>query len=382
MAPIRPKKRQLDASQTLPNETKKSRTEFGKKFRSELAKTSFKIFQPLQVIGFYAWIPETALDEDFVDCETLPDTVYRQLRDVKTVQEVRDQIRLEVNPSSLVDLSTIVLPQSLSVSITQQHRNQYPFGQSEVAVLDVAPRQGGVDVNDVDFILGGSALGMLGTLSSRAHDTEEEMYFCTRVPSTEKTLLLLKRRTYVQDLCLPSFQFEHLVTGHPIGLRQSSKSFYHSHMMQIDAHRVLFSSASQAMDSDEEPVKLKASNPHYWNIGMVFQMISGACPLVVHGKRIDHTTLTAVKTIPLSEVTRRALQRANDPSLMATAETNILNGLQSLATVAPTLEETRVYQVFFDETGNLQVAPTSRCSDPNVDLLPSASVVKEMLGKP
>jgi hypothetical protein len=139
------------------------------------------------------------------------------------------------------------------------HSNQFPFGHYDVASLCIASKHRNVDLNEIDFIFGGSTLEMLAT-----HDTSSTYMACL-VPTTTNTLLVRKCKEYIQNFSDVGFQFERYVTTGNMNESDDVKFIEHLQLMQIGSKfKVLICAEADACDDDGIPIEVKASNPQYW----------------------------------------------------------------------------------------------------------------------
>jgi hypothetical protein len=163
-------------------------------FVLQLVKTKFTIFTPVSDHGYYEWKPPPV---------TSPS--YCRLSDVHNAESILRHVELDALPPKLVPLSSerLRLPQFFtSLQNTREYANKYPYGQYHVASLYVASQHRGVDLNDIDFVFGGSTLEML------AQCDNSDMYIVTRIPGTKKACLVVKFKEYTQNHGDLGFQFE------------------------------------------------------------------------------------------------------------------------------------------------------------------------------
>lgn len=216
----------------------------------------------------------------------------------------------------------------------------------------------------MDFAFGGSALKML------ASQDASDQYMATRVPCTD-TILVDNCKAYVQNYADFGFQFRRLVTGMSFSERAEVEFVDHQHMMLVGTHRVLFHSGTDALH-DDEPVKVLASNPHFWGTKVMFQMISGGCPILCQGVK-DRGVLThsQVKIMRLSEVAWGALKESNKVAL----EKNIRDGMSALKTQMADAMDGEMFEITFSD-GSLRLHLNTSAA---VVLLPPARIVEELL---
>lgn len=359
----------ISSTTSRPNSTKKKFDDLPKRgpiFEKELGKTSLTIFECMSDLGYFTWTPKKG-------------SSYKSLADV-SCQEVRDQINFNGKPDQLVPISSMRLPQTFRSLPPQEYHNKFPFGQIDIACLHgasshhrglnfIADHDGG----GVDFALGGSTLEMLAT-----KDAASSPFFVTCVPGTNKnTILVVKRKEYVQNLSDVGFQFERLVTGKRMEDRLPVEFTEHMHLMKVDGrYNVLFRAETDAV-KDGEPIEVKASNPRYWGTKVMFQMISSGSPKLCHGVK-GRGTLTRVDLKDLSDVSRTAIGSGRSVSEL---ERNIVDGMDALKSQIEekhnnNKEEGTVFKLSF-AGGQLKLLDVTTRSA--TALLPPAHIVKELV---
>jgi hypothetical protein len=153
----------------------------GAKFAKELAKTPFRIFEPIADLGFFTWTPKSH--------------AYKSLQDV-SVEEIRSQIDVKSQPNQLADIARIALPHSFRSLPPQEHTNKYPFSQYYIAGLHVATQHRCLPLDEIDFLFGGSTLSMLAN-----KDTDGKNYLAAIVPGTNVTLVAKQDEYIHSELC-------------------------------------------------------------------------------------------------------------------------------------------------------------------------------------
>jgi hypothetical protein len=186
-------------------------------FVRELNKTTFTIFTPLSDHGYYMWKPPPVTSSS-----------YCKLSDIRDAESIKRHIQLDALPPKLVPLSSLRLPRSyVSLYGAKEFKNTYPYGQYRVASLYVASKHCGIDLNNVDFVFGGSTLEML------AQCDDSSPYKAVRIPGTKKACLVVKSKEYTQNKGDLGFQFERLVTGECMNDVSADVSFMeHLHVMK------------------------------------------------------------------------------------------------------------------------------------------------------
>jgi hypothetical protein len=324
-------------------------------FLTELNETKFTIFVPLSDYGYFGRKPIGANS--------------KSLSSVQSSNEIMQQIALNRTPPTLVSISQLRLPHRFHSHLpAQQYSSLYPYGQYHIASLHVATQHRGVDLNEVDFVFGGSTLQML------AQQESSDPYMAVRVPTTKTTILVAKCKDYIQDFSDVGFQFERLVTGGSRDGTAGDVEFVeHMHAMLIgDVYKVLFCAEADAVDEMGNPIEVKSSNPRYWGTKTLFQMISNACPTLCHGMK-GRNELSSVTIRRLSSVADDALRDTNYIRL----QDNILKSMKALKEEMMVKEVGNVYSIDFDKNGKLQLFPTTPTRSST--LFPPSKVVKELL---
>jgi hypothetical protein len=324
-------------------------------FRIELEATKLTIFIPISDCGFYGWNPSGQ--------------AYESLSSIQTSNEIRNHIELDKKPTVLFPISQLQLPQLFDISLEPKaFLNQYPYGQYDIASLHVAAQHRNVNLNEMNFVFGGSTLEMLAR-----HD-KSNPYMATRIPNTTNTILVVKCKEYAQNFSDVGFQFERFVTGMKIEVASENVEFVeHMHVMQIGStYKVLFCAETDASDHDGNPVEIKISDPKYWRTKVMFQMISSGSTKLCAGIKRENI-LTSIKIISLSDVVNIALRYRN-PSLL---EENILSGMKALQEQMIDAKDGEVYKISFsNDNGELKLQLTNTA---DVVLLPPTNIVEELI---
>jgi len=343
-------------------------------FEKELSQTPWNIFHPLTNLGFYKWVPS-------------PDSADQRLEDVQGPNEsFTSMIDLDGTPNELIEPSSLSFPIIFpSDSSPQIHKCCYPYGQLDIPGLYVATNHHGVDLSDLDFVLGGTSLNMLATQTTlddffRKDAMFISYYYAVRIPGS-KTIMVAKRKVYDQDYSSPSFQFERLVTGENMEGEHSVHFAYHLHTMKVGENVVLFNAETDALYRGS-PVEIKANKPKYWGAKVFFQMISTGSPVFCHGRR-NKVALRRVKLWSLSRMAKWV--DSSVPPVMkgernhVAMQQNILKGMQSLKLSMSHAEEGQAFRIRFSSDGNLildLMNDMSTC----MQMLPPNSVVRSLVG--
>jgi hypothetical protein len=336
---------------------KKSLKSYSSKLKNELDKTKLSIFVPIADCGYFGWKP---MNEAF-----------QSLSEIKSADEIIRHIDINLTPKAVLPLAQLKLPCSFDMSLPpKEHQNKYPFGQYYAASLHVASKHRKVDLNDIDFIFGGSTLEMLAR-----HDASSPYMVC-RIPTTTAThtlLLVCKCKEYTQNMADIGFQFERYVTTGSMSHSSSIDFLEHLQIMEIDAKfKVLLCAEADAIDDGMNPIEVKASNPQYWGTKVMFQMVSSGSPTVCCGIKGKNNTLTSVSLRSLSDVATDALRFRSCNVL----ERNIVNGMQALRDQMVGKSFNESYKISFSSQGELSL---QRAITRDAIMLPSEDVVKELL---
>jgi hypothetical protein len=333
-----------------------------------LDNAGFSIFDSAVDLGFYIWKPTG-------EC--------RSLETVVDPQEILASIDPSKLPDPMIDVSTlnskITFPFYFSDlrKRPQLVKNTYPHAQHSVASLYVASKERGLELDTLDFCLGGSTLEILAT--QRIPNGEKHLVALLPGSST-RTVVVAKHKEYLQDYAVFGFQFERLVVGKPItALHDTKNNLEHLQVLEVsDRHnrrhrtggsdtvryKILISGNADGMDANGNPVEVKTNKPKYWGTKVMFQMISGASLTMCFGqnsyKRNGSQSirfLSKIQLFSLEEVAAKALKNQSITRL----ETNICNGLETLkkAAINGELASEQVYEIGFSEQYGLQLQPST-----------------------
>lgn len=344
------------SSVTSKADDDKSLKPYSCKFKKELEKTQFTIFVPMTDCGYYGWIPG--------------DTPVQSLSNLKSADEIVRHVDIDLKPKELLPLSQLKVPRPFDLSLPpDEYPNKYPFGQYDVASLYVASKHRNVDLNEVDFVFGGSTLEMLAKCDA------SNPYMVCRIPTSKAnhTLLLVRKcKEYTQNYADIGFQFERYVTTGSMCRKDPIDFLEHMQVMEIGTKfKVLLCAEADAVDDGGDPIEIKASNPQYWGTKVMFQMISSGSPTLCCGVK-GRNILTNVTMRSLSNVAVDALRNRNCNTL----EKNIVNGMQALLDQMIKVKDYESYKISFDNKGGISV---QRAVTRNAVMLPPHDVVKELL---
>ena len=269
-----------------------------------MAETQFRIFEPIADLGYFSW-------------EIKKNGTYQDVSTLKSPDEVIRYINVDGQPDELQPVSKIRLPYRFKNIAPVEHDNKYPYGQQDAGCFHVAVKHGGVDLNKIDFVFGGSTLEML------ANRDASSSYITTRIPGTN-CILIVKRKVYTQNLSDPGFQFERSVIGKDDSKTGTAEFVEHLHIMKVGKYNVLFPAEIDALRNGS-PVEIKASNPRYWGTKVMFQMISSGSTKLCHGEKY-RGAVTRITLRSLSTVVKEALEYSSTSQL----QKNILEGMEAV----------------------------------------------------
>jgi len=319
-------------------------------FQNELKKTGFTVFAPLKDLGYFSWKPSG---------------VYTELSDIGSAEEITKFLEPEGKPKDIVPLNGIELPKQFPNPVPQTFWHRFPFGQYEAACLHVAAQHRSVDFSGIDFMFGGSTLDMLARKNAA-----DGPFMAMRIPFCQ-SIMVVRSKKYMQDLSNVGFQFERLVTGEDMAAKAEFEYTDHIHEMMVGPYRVLFQAETDGV-YEGELVEVKASNPHWWDTHVMFQMISSGSTKLCHGVK-QYGTLHSINLKSLSDVALDAF-KSQDRSIL---ETNILSSMTRLKDEMQKSQKNQVFEIKFDDDC-LQLLPVT---DPtSAHILPPQSIVRELLG--
>lgn len=343
-----------------------------KKLQREIDRSGFRIFECISDHGYYSWNPPR-------------NSPYKCLSSVVDATDMTRYLDLDDKPGRLIDPSNLRLPlRFLRSPPPLEHENKFPFSKLDATFLHVATCHRGVDLNDIDFTFGGSTLEMLATRD--ASDPYMVTSVLTDDPSSPKkdphrTIMVMKNKDYVQNKNDVGFQFERLMTGHPLDVNDDPTigSTEHLHVMNVGTYRVMFRAETDATGDGDVPVEIKASNPQYWGTKVMFQMMSSGSVELCHGQKgRGGAFLERVTILSLQEVAIKALGFGSRGTAKAqTLERNIQEGMDSLREQMADVAMGDVFKVTFQADGSLKLLPMRGRSS---HIMPAPSIVRDLLG--
>ncbi|CAK9092207.1 Uncharacterized protein SCF082_LOCUS43396 [Durusdinium trenchii] len=135
------------------------------------------------------------------------------------------------------------------------------------------PEEMGVDLDSVDFLLGGSSLNIMATKRIEAGDKYLWLVnACTSSSAWGHTIIVAKSKQYQQNYGDIGFQFERLVTGERLEGPHDVRKHEHLTRRTIDSWNVLFAAEIDALDVDGV-VEVKSGNPRNFAMKEVLSML-------------------------------------------------------------------------------------------------------------
>lgn len=254
-------------------------------------------------------------------CWDSSDLSQKRFKEV-TVEDVLKGLRHEKTLPSRIVQPTTRLPVTFGQLAPQKVLNMFPVDNGAIVPLYVA-KQRGVDLESVDFLLGGSVLNVFAN-----KEVERQ--------------------------------------GDGADLKYLVQKCRHLHLMLIAGYTVLFSAEVDAVDDAGVPVEIKSGNPRWFGMKVMFQMLSSSArTLVMADRRGPQLQRIQRKTFE-DMVGEHPMTRLRD------ANNAIVEALIELKH-SPIVTDEDPVEVDF-ERGQMVLKPCHRA-----DLLPSAEVVKELL---
>ena len=235
-------------------------------------------------------------------------------------QEILESVDFFGKPPQIVpDLNSLV-PARFHHVEAQNIPSQYPYSIPRVVPV-MAARNRGVDIDQIDFVLGGSTLHVLATQTIERESDGTTLL----VQKYGSTIFIAKSKKYTVNYADVGFQFERLVTGRPMAERHDTTMHEHVHLMEIGGtFKVLFGADCDAIDENGEPVEIKAGHFSNFKLKGVLQMVSSGAKTLVHAQRRGPKRVVGILKRSLDQQIRAHAQE------MAAAENNIIEGLAEI----------------------------------------------------
>lgn len=319
--------------------------------------THFSAFKKRQDVGCYGWNPRGG----------------RRLG-VKQLQEVDilNCLKLDAQPPRLLDgLDRLARANpSFTPLMDLKVPNSHPYCAQEITPLVVAKSRG-VNVDQVEFLCGGSTLNVLATREVPQGDqyrfgdsSTATKYLMQRVGNT---VVISKSAPYENNLADKGFQFERLVTTGSRAHDNDMTVVEHLSVWDVGGHRVLFSAEVDARDASGRMVEIKAANPMYYKLKVIFQMISSCSQTLVQADSRGPNLLGITTTSLDSEIRRKSQFECE------TAQRRIVEGFNDIKSAKNQMKEGVVYELDFESNGALKIKTSER------SLLPTGSVIGSLL---
>jgi hypothetical protein len=252
--------------------------------------TKLNIYNPVADLGYFGWNQEGT---------------YQELDEI-TADDVKKRLDIDGKPPIAVSVKQLLalLPEPFANLPPREYINKYPFKPPYVTPIHVAVRHRGVDMNDVDFVFGGSTLEFLSTWSRRDRDNVVTLF-----PGTT-SIMIASHKEYKQDSSDVGFQFERFVTSESFRGEHRSTESSHLQLMDVAGYRVLFSAQVEAMDQNKDPIKITCSNPYHLGTRKLYQMLSSGSLTLYKGSK-DNGSLTNVTADSFGQVASDGLRRVD-----------------------------------------------------------------------
>eukprot|EP00435_Cladocopium_sp_Y103_P012299 s161_g3.t1 len=246
---------------TLPPRSVQKRSNLG----SSTAASSFlPSIEVLEDLGFYAWKPPSGPKK------SMGQVTADDIRDGLEADDIRD------DPVTRLALEDVKLPVSFRELKPQRtSAGSFPFHGGMMACLHVTAKRG-VDLQDIDFLIGGSILAFLCEKGKK-----DATYLAQKCPGTN-IVVMSKHKTYEQNFGQRGFQFERLVTGQDMYGLHDLTTHEHLQLLRIGEFRVLVTAEVDAVDDLGRPVEIKSGDPRFFGIKEMLQMISSGSQLLIH----------------------------------------------------------------------------------------------------
>lgn len=239
-------------------------------------------------VGTFAWEP--------ISC------TYKSVTDI-TAKDVRECLRSAkvLSPPVIKRYSDNHVPPRTSFVYKNELPdddafNAFPRDPGVIGALSAAVTDFGLDLEEIDFVMGGSTLDIL---ANGILDKDLYMAQTISIPRQDQpphyVTVIKNKKSYVCSSRDVGFQFERFVTGGNFeDVRGGGTTVYtNMHIMNIGSHRVLFCAEIDAIAPNTAPfargtssiVEVKASNPRYWGQKTMFQMISSNAQFLVHAQK-------------------------------------------------------------------------------------------------
>eukprot|EP00438_Fugacium_kawagutii_P032042 Skav217858 [mRNA] locus=scaffold5889:108155:108991:- [translate_table: standard] len=194
-----------------------------------------------------------------------------------TADDIRHGLKEVEDPvPRLVDLKGLKLPVSFrELNSQSMSAGKFPFYGGMMACLHVAAQKG-VDLQDVDFLIGGSIFAFLC-----GKGRKDATFLAQKCPGTNM-VVISRHKTYQQNFGQRGFQFERLVTGQSMYGLHDLATHEHLQLLRVGNFRVLITAEVDAVDVQGRPVEIKSGKRRFFGIKEILQMVSSGSQLLVH----------------------------------------------------------------------------------------------------
>ena len=218
----------------------------------------------------------------------------------------------------VVNHSSLTFPITFRDDLPAQNQpNVFPYDPGFAVPLFVAAQRG-LALSEVDFILSGSAMGVLASRIVR------DPKACYLVQRARNTIVVAKSKYYIQNYADPGFQFERLVTGKGLEGQHDGTSIGALQLMQVGGVTVLFSAELDAVSAGGDYVEIKSSNPDFLRKTVLFQMLSSGAQTLLHAEKRGKS-LIGVRELGIAEMLAEQL-----PSDLLSMQRSVVSALAAI----------------------------------------------------
>ena len=278
--------------------------------------------------------------------------------------DIRDGLHSDDPPPKLIDLKRLQLPVNFrdgsELPSQCSPAGKFPFQGDMMACLYAASRKG-VDLQDIDFVIGGSILAFFAERGKKA------TYLLQKCPGTQ-IMVISKQKTYVQNFAAKGFQFERLVTGEDMYGLHDLTIHEHLQVFRIGNYRALLTAEVDAIDDQGRPVEMKVGDPSMFGFREMFQMLSSGAQVLIH----PYTRGMEVRQIACKPIADLAGESESGSEELEEMDHLILAAFRQLDAAKRSMKSTP--HVIVLSNGQLSLHPKD-CEG----LLPEERVVEELL---
>jgi len=303
-------------------------------------------FRVEQDVGCYQWSPQNGVAES-------------RKHDERTIMA---QLRLERNtPPSFK--AHVALPVVLKKNLNYMMKSRFPFDMPVIVHAVVAARRG-VDLNQIDFVLGGSALGFL---AAGKKENNRKVMCAQRLG---RVIFIKNIHDFSANLGDTGPQIERALVGHRIDdCKASIGSSHHLQVVHIGEHRVVISAEVDCWHAGA-PAEIKASKKS-GGVNTLLQMFSSGSKHLVKA-HVEGDSITRIDVAPRDQI----VDNFNADDLRVKGD-QVVRALTSLRVqFAGDGDQSSVLELSF-ANGNLVCKPCAK-SALQWDLLPSSKVAARM----